>query len=218
MDGLRVVRRPGPGRLFLHKAGLADGARPRGISLLAAYLSDSALLREIGAAPTLRLFAVRGAPGLARVVDEPRVLPTDAAVRQALATEGGLDPRREALVTESEAKRGELASGGAGARGERPEVVRAEGRRLELRAFGPGLLVLTESFDPGWHARVDGAAAVVLRVNDVQMAVPLPAGPHRVTLRHEPRGLGAGIAAASLTLLAFLLALLRSRGPGPLAA
>ena len=215
VDGLRLVRRPGQGRLFLHKAGLSDGSRPRGISLVASYLSDSALLREIGAAPTLRLFAVRGAPGLARVVDEPRVLQSDAAVRQALAAEGGFDPRREALVTEAEAQRGGLASGITGARGERPEVVRAEGRRLELRVFGPGLLVLAQSFDPGWSARVDGAPAPVTRVNDVQMAVPLPAGPHRVTLRHEPRGLRAGIAAASLTVLGFVLAFVRSRGALP---
>ena len=94
-------------------------------------------------------------------------------------------------------------------------MVRALGRRLELRGEGPGLLVLAMSFDPGWRAQVDGAPAPVLRVNDVQMGVPLRAGPHRVTLRHEPRGLQAGTASASLIALGFGVALLRSRRTGP---
>ncbi len=215
VDGLRVVRRTGPGHLFLHKAGLADGGSPRGVSLVAAYLSESALLREIGAAPTIRLFAVRGAPGLARVVDQPRVLAEDAAVRAALSAEGRFDPRREALLTAAEAKRAGLVTPLPGARAERALVVRAEGRRLELRAEGPGLLVLATSFDPGWRARVDGAAAPVLRVNGVQMAVPLGAGPHRVTLRHEPRGLLEGTWLASLTALGMGVALVAGRRRAP---
>ncbi|HVQ30714.1 MAG TPA: YfhO family protein, partial [Vicinamibacteria bacterium] len=218
VDGLRVVRRPGPGRLYLHKAGVTDGSSPRGISLVAAYLSDSALLREIGAAPTLRLFAVRGAPGLARVVDEARVLPDDEAVREALGAEGRFDPRREALLTAAESRRAGPVAGLEGARAERAEVVRAEGRRLELRAEGPGLLVLTTSFDPGWQARVDGAAAAVVRVNDVQMGVPLAPGPHRVTLRHEPQGLRAGLALAAFALLGLSAAFVRSRREEALAA
>ena len=217
VDGLRVVKRAQPGRLYLHQAGLADGESLQGISLVAAYLSDSALLREIAAAPTIRLFAVRGAPGLARVVDEPRVLPADGAVRAALATEGSFDPRREALLTESEAKRAGPLGSLRGGRAERALVVSARGRRLEVRAEGPGLLVLATSFDPGWHARVDDKPAAVVRVNDVQMGVALGAGSHRVTLHHQPRGLRAGTALASLALLGFIVTLLRSRHLGPLA-
>jgi hypothetical protein len=178
---------------------------------VAAYLSDSALLREIGAAPTLRLFAVRGAPGLARVVDEAQVLPDDEAVREALGVEGRFDPRREALLTAADSRRAGPVTGIEGAHAERAEVVRAEGRRLELRAEGPGLLVLTTSFDPGWQARVDGTPATVVRVNDVQMGVPLGPGPHRVTLRHEPRGLRAGLALAAFALLGLGAAFVRAR-------
>ena len=69
LDGLRLERRPGPGPLVLRKAGLFDGLAPTGYRSWTAGLSDSALLREIGTAPTVRLFAVRGAPDLARVVD-----------------------------------------------------------------------------------------------------------------------------------------------------
>ena len=209
VDGVRLERRAGPGHLYLAKAGLGDGNRRLGLSLVSAYLSDVALLREITAGPTIRLFAVRGSVGPARVVDEPRLLATDEDVRRALEADSDFEPRRQALLTTAEARRAGLAEGMVGARAGRAELVRAEGRRLEVRAEGPGLLVLATSFDPGWRARVDGEPASVLRVNDVQMGVVLGAGLHRVTLRHEPRGLGAGLVAAAVSALGLLAGLAR---------
>jgi hypothetical protein len=132
-------------------------------------------------------------------VDHVRVVPADADVRREREGEGRLDPRREALVTASEAARaGHILGGGRSSRG---ELVRAEGRRLEVRAEGPGLLVLQANHDRGWTARVDGAPRPVLRVNEVQMGIAIDEGPHRVALRYEAPGLRAG---ALLALLAAL--------------
>ena len=127
IDGVRLERRAGPAHLYISKAGLGDGRRRFGLSLVSAYLSDSALLREITAGPLVRLFAVRGSVGPARVVDEPRLLDTDEDVRLALAADSGFDPRREALLTTAEARRAGLADGIVGARAGRAELVRAEG-------------------------------------------------------------------------------------------
>ena len=87
----------------------------------------------------------------------------------------------------------------------RAEVVRAEGGRIDVRGEGPGLLVVAQSWDPGWSASLDGAAAPILRVDHAQLGIVLPAGPHRVALRYRTRGLLAGTwlavaAAAGLAL------------------
>ena len=47
----------------------------------------------------------------------------------------------------------------------RARPARAAGGRILVRAAGPGLLVLSEGYDPGFSARVDGRPARVLRVN-----------------------------------------------------
>ena len=58
------------------------------------------------------------------------------------------------------------------------------------------MLVLTDGWDAGWSARLDGGSARVLRVNHGEMAVALPAGPHRVAFEYRPPGLAAGLGLA----------------------
>ena len=64
-----------------------------------------------------------------------------------------------------------------------PEV---EEQTLELDAPASGLLVVNESWFPGWTARVDGRPAPILRVNSLVRGVPLAAGRHRVSLNFAP--------------------------------
>ncbi|MFT5686505.1 MAG: hypothetical protein ACI8RZ_007461 [Myxococcota bacterium] len=56
-----------------------------------------------------------------------------------------------------------------------------------------GLLVLTDTWDPGWSATIDGAPANVHIANGYQRAIPLPSGAQFVTLRYWPDGLSAGL-------------------------
>jgi uncharacterized membrane protein YfhO len=93
----------------------------------------------------------------------------------------------------------------------RAEVVRAVGSRLEVRAEGAGILVITEGWDPGWSAEVDGLGARIFRVNGTHMAVVLAPGPHRIVLRHRARGLMAGTILAALSAMGLALALRRWR-------
>jgi uncharacterized membrane protein YfhO len=121
--------------------------------------------------------------------------------------ESGFDPRREALALADDAARLAVPRG----RSSRGEVVRAMGSRIEVRAEGPGVLVLAESWDPGWTAEVDGRAADVVRVNHVQMGVPLPPGMHRVDFRYHARGLAPAAALAALAAAGLAAALLKAR-------
>jgi hypothetical protein len=196
--------------LLVSRVGVTDSLSGRGAaaSLVSGYLSDAARFREIASTVGVRVFDLPGAPGLAWVVDRLRRVSDDRSVLRALAapTAAGIDPRREAVAVASEARGFELP---AGSRPSHAEVVRAEGGRLEVRAEGPGLLVIAESFDRGWRAAVDERPVPVLRVNHMAMALALPAGVHRVELTHHPRGLGAGV--ALLGVGALLLAVETSR-------
>jgi uncharacterized membrane protein YfhO len=94
-------------------------------------------------------------------------------------------------------------------------VARSRGGRLVVRAVGPGLLVVTEGWVPGWTASLDGSPARVLRVNGDRLAVVLGAGAHRVVLRYRVPGLRAGTALAALGALCLALLHLRERRARP---
>ena len=166
-------------------------------------MSDSQRFREAAATPGVRLFESTLPVGPARVVERLRALPDDAAVLAALAapTAAGLDPRREAVAPARDA-RGLVFP--PGARSSRAEVARAEGGRLDVRAEGPGLLIVAQGFDPGWSARVDDHPAGILRVDHAQLGIVLPSGLHHVALRYRAPGLLAGtwLAAAAAAGLA----------------
>jgi hypothetical protein len=89
---------------------------------------------------------------------------------------------------------------------------RAPGR-LSLRANLPaeGVLVIFNSFEKGWHARIDGAALPVLPADGAFQGIRLPAGDHVVELRYRPRGLIAGIAVGLVGLLGLILVAARIR-------
>jgi hypothetical protein len=204
VDGIRVERLEGPGRFTVSRLAVVDPQTGRAtpVSLAAGYVSDATRLREAAATPAVRLFESTATVGPARVVERLRVLADDDAVLGAMAAPTlGVDPRREALATARDAQGVPLPAAG---RASRAEVARAGASRLEVRAEGPGLLVVAQGFDPGWSAQVDGQEAALLRVNHAQIGVPLEAGTHRVTLHYRARGAWAGawLAAAAAAGLA----------------
>jgi hypothetical protein len=82
----------------------------------------------------------------------------------------------------------------------------------------PGLLVLSDSFYPGWKAFVDGKETAIHRVNHVMRGVLLSPGNHEVRFRYDPLTfkVGALISLGTVLLLtAFLIWTKASRGSQP---
>jgi len=212
VDGIGIESLPRTGRLSLFRMGLFDAGRGRGVGVSATsgYVSDAVRFKEAAATPLVRLLEVRASLGRARVVDGLRRLPSENAVLAALRSPLllGIDPRREALTTVEEA-RGFVVPDGA--RTSRAVVARSSPSGMELRAEGPGLLVVTEGWDGGWKASVDESPARILRVNAIHMGVGLPPGPHHIALAHHVVGLRAGLGLGILGALALGAHALRPR-------
>jgi len=71
---------------------------------------------------------------------------------------------------------------------------------LRATTRSPALLLVRQSWAPGWDARVDGAPVETYRAAGPWFVVPVPAGAHAVTLRYRTPGFGAGCAFAAAWL------------------
>jgi len=72
---------------------------------------------------------------------------------------------------------------------------------LQASLSNPGVLVLADSYYPGWRAYVDGEESPILRANLFFRALELPAGNHRVEFRYQPRSFAIGLVVSLLSLV-----------------
>jgi len=75
----------------------------------------------------------------------------------------------------------------------------------------PGLLVLNDTFYPGWKAYVDGKEARILSANYLFRGVLLDKGAHQVEFRYEPASFRLGLLMAVPALAALLVLTFNSR-------
>jgi hypothetical protein len=77
---------------------------------------------------------------------------------------------------------------------------------LLVTTAAPGLLVVGDTWMPGWSARVDGSPTEVLRGNHAQRVVPLvAAGRHTIALDYHPTGFAIGFAITTASLAIWLM-------------
>ena len=92
------------------------------------------------------------------------------------------------------------------------EVLAYTDQRVELRATGPGTLVLADTWYPRWVATVDDAPAPIDRVDVTFRGVELPPGEHTVVFRYVPGPAGWALAASLVALVAVGVAAVRGAG------
>jgi len=77
---------------------------------------------------------------------------------------------------------------------------------LQVTTAAPGLLVVTDSWLPGWTARVDGVATPVHRGNYTQRVIPVyRPGRHTIALDYWPPGFALGCGITAVSTLAWVL-------------
>jgi hypothetical protein len=74
--------------------------------------------------------------------------------------------------------------------------------KIIIRTAGsrPGLVVVNDSFDPGWIAAVDGKRTPVIRANGLFRGIPVPSGSCEIVLRYRPLPFYTGAAISLITL------------------
>jgi uncharacterized membrane protein YfhO len=135
----------------------------------------------------------------------------EAIRRGSLPDATAFDPRSTALVTAGSA----CQALGPPGQGEVEVVSRTEDQvQLRTRASRPACLVVSQRFDRGWAAYVDGSRVPGERVDGILIGLSVPAGEHSVRLSFEPPAWRQGLAVtgtAVLVLACILAAPLRRR-------
>jgi hypothetical protein len=87
------------------------------------------------------------------------------------------------------------------------EITKRSPDHIEVRADGPGWLVLSEIFAPDWYAKVDDAPADILPTDLTLRGVYVPWGAHTITFDYQPRRVYAGVVISVLSVMAAGVAL-----------
>jgi hypothetical protein len=209
----------------------AAPAKPRAYRALG-LLGVASLLQHPDDKPLPNLQPTYDGPD-ARVYRNPSALPRAFLVERQQVVNGG-DAAREAVtaadfpareVAVTERRVDGIRSRSTGSATGRARITDYERERVAVKTNSaqPALLVLTDSWFPGWKAKVDGARAPVERVDYVIRGVKVPAGTHEVEFTYEPASWRAGWILSLLALLAIACASTigwrryrRERGhPGP---
>lgn len=116
------------------------------------------------------------------------VIPDDTAALAALA-EPGFDPAAQVIFPEAPP----LIDISLPVAEQVVTVTAYSPEQVDLTAAGPGYLVLTDAYYPGWQATVAGRPAPILRADVMFRAVYLPSGRHTVTFRFKPLSVTVGL-------------------------
>jgi hypothetical protein len=85
-------------------------------------------------------------------------------------------------------------------------VVKYEPQRVELRAFldRPGLVILADTYYPGWGLTIDGKTAPIFRANRAMRGAAIQAGEHKLVYTYDPASFRVGVIISSGGLIVLL--------------
>lgn len=130
-------------------------------------------------------------------------------------TSPDFDPRQTVLIARSDSGPApEIRPvGGTG----RAEMRNYEAGRMQIKTYlqAPGTIVVSDHFERGWRATVNGQSAPIFRANYLMMAIPVPAGESEIELRfgEATTGVNASMSVWVLLGLAWLGRRYRLRNP-----
>ncbi len=163
--------------------------------------------RVVASADDYDLVQVYGWEPRVSVVPSWTIEPTPSEALDAVL-EPGFDPSQTAVLERDPAI---VATPGAPPGSATYREVTPEDVRITADAAAPSIVVIRNSYDPGWSATVDGDPASVLPTDYLLQGVAVPAGTHEIRLTyHDPdvsRGMTAGAAVWFILLGAIPLAM-----------
>jgi hypothetical protein len=143
------------------------------------------------------LYKIEGTIPRAYIVNKVVVEKNSKQVLRLLSS-AGFDPTREVVVDS------EIPTLPADQLSATAKIVRYDNELVTIATStdNEAILVLADSYYPGWKAFVDGREEVIRRANLFFRAIRLPVGNHTVEFRYEPRSFAIGLAISATTLVA----------------
>jgi hypothetical protein len=190
---------------------------PLGLTLPSTQASATpAALRAMGLLGVSRIMQPPGEPPLplrevysgpdARVYENPYALPRVFVVGSELVTDDqlgavtapGFDPRKTAVVS----KPTDLSAGGFA------HLTSDEPERVVVQSWtrNRALLVLADTWFPGWQAKIDGREVPIIRTDQMLRGVVIPYGLHTVEFTYRPLSWRIGWIVSLLTAVALVSA------------
>lgn len=162
--------------------------------------------------------------GEIQIYENLKALPRAYAVFHVISSKNRIDTKRILEGEEFDPSKSAILEGASPLSptpGSQPtafvRVVRYEPRQVIVRATmsHPGLLVLGETFYPGWRATVNGVPTTIYRTNHALRSVRLDAGVHQIDFHYDPLSVKLGIGLSLAATLALLFLACRSGAPRP---
>jgi hypothetical protein len=146
------------------------------------------------------LYKISGSVPRAYVVNKAKVVKDSADVLP-LLSDPGFDPAQEVVVEDVvtiEPNRPLQA---------RAKIVRYEDTLVVVHVDSndDGVLVLADSYYPGWQAYVDGKQTKIFRANHFFRGVSVLAGAHVIEFKYEPQSFRLGLLVSLLTVFCLLV-------------
>ncbi len=195
----QLTARPGFNRLLsLHHVGYLITAEPfygEGFELVGVYGPGAHLYQNKNVLP--RAFVV---PAYTLAADLP------AALERLVAPD--FDPTAEVVLLDAPADLSTTPGAAQGEFNSSVQIVHYDSLHvvIEAASAGPGFLVLSDTYYPGWEATVDAESAPIYQANGCVRAVPLSPGQNRVEFRFRPKTTYYGGLVSGLSGLVLIVA------------
>jgi len=150
------------------------------------------------------------APPRATVVSDWTTAPSAEASLRAIIRPG-LDPAERAILEQDPFGAGATGDAPAGAGTAVYRWIGTQEARIDVEASGPAIVLIRTTYDPNWHATVDGRPVPIVRANYFLQAVPVPGGRHTIRLTYDDPWIGYGLFGSALSLALILAAAVLAR-------
>jgi hypothetical protein len=181
-------------------------------------LADMMNIRYIIAGDSFEKIYWGGAPKEVKVIERPTALPRALVVTNwetldnpntALSRmfSNSFNPSHDAIIESLpgvQAPKPNASANPGGSKASTVTSIRHRWNQVEIDATSAeasSLLLLIETWYPGWKATVDGQSAPIFRANLNFRAVPLGAGAHKVVFSYWPWQFTVGLATSLITFL-----------------
>jgi hypothetical protein len=157
--------------------------------------------RVVFSTPRVIVHERESAPPHAWIVHDVRPVARGEALP--LLTRGVIDPYQTALVEGAvpvTAAPDESATDSARVTAYAPDMM-----SIATQAAAPGLLVVSEIYESGWRAYVDGAEVAILPTDHALRGIPIPSGEHTVEMRYDPLSLRLGLWISGIATVAMVV-------------